>query len=231
MSEASLSADKEVRESAKGIVSGQNGAVDAEAMTGEGAVEAKAPVYIPKASELKAELARSTQKTRFRLALRNAIFVVVAVAAAAVLLAMLLMPVLRIYGTSMSPTLTEGNVVLAMKSADFKQGDIVAFYYNNKVLVKRVVAGPGSWVDISDDGTVTVNGNAIDEPYLSAPAKGQTDLTYPYQVPDGRYFVMGDNRETSVDSRASAIGSISEDQIVGKVIARVWPLNEFKLLG
>lgn len=186
---------------------------------------------IPGTDVLREELSRVNYRARFKRALRNTVFALVTVAAAAVLVATLFMPVLRIYGSSMTPTLHEGNVVVTWKASSFETGDIVSFYYNNKVLVKRVIAGPGSWVDITEDGVVTVNGEPIDEPYVSEFALGECDIEMPYQVPDGRYFVMGDHRATSVDSRSSAIGCVSEEQVVGKVLATIWPLDSIGLVS
>ena len=137
------------------------------------------------------------------------------------------MPVLQIYGTSMSPTLTEGNIVLSVKGSGFETGDVVAFYYNNKILVKRVIAQPGQWVDISKDGTVYVNDMPIEEPYLTDKAFGECDIELPYQVPESRIFVMGDHRSVSIDSRSSTIGCIAEEQIVGKIEFQIWPLSGF----
>ena len=137
------------------------------------------------------------------------------------------MPVLQIYGNSMTPTLTEGDIVLTVKNSDFNQGDIIAFYYGNKLLVKRCIAGPGSWVNIDDDGNVYVDGQLLDEPYVDEKALGDTNIELPYQVPDERYFVLGDHRATSVDSRNSTVGCVSDEQIVGQIVYRVWPLPLF----
>ena len=179
--------------------------------------------------EVEAELERVTYYRGFSRALRNTIFTLVTVAAVAVLVAVLFLPVLRIYGTSMTPSLTEGDIVLSVKSsAAVERGDIVAFYYNNKILVKRVVAFSGEWVDIDKEGNVFVNNQRMDEPYVAEPDYGiSTDIKLPYQVPESRIFVMGDHRRTSTDSRSSAIGCVAEEQIVGRIIFRVWPLNEF----
>ena len=137
-----------------------------------------------------------------------------------------MLPVLQIYGGSMSPCLEEGNIVMSVKTSNLKQGDVIAFYYNNKILIKRVIAGPGEWVDIDEDGNVYVNQEKLDEPYVKDPSLGDCNIELPYQVPDERYFVMGDHRSVSVDSRNSSVGCVTKDQIVGKIVFRIWPLNE-----
>lgn len=177
----------------------------------------------PTSDELDKELKREQYKTKYRQTLTSTVFILITAAAAAVLVATLWLPVLRIYGASMSPTLKEGETVVSLKNGDYKAGDVIAFYYGNKLLVKRFIAGPGSWVDIQEDGTVIVDGIALEEPYLQEKAFGYCDLTLPYQVPEDKYFLMGDQRETSVDSRHSSVGCISEDAIVGKIIFRIWP--------
>ncbi len=176
--------------------------------------------------ELRDELDRVRYKKNLRAAIRNTIYTLITVAAAAVLVALLLMPVLRIYGNSMTPTLYEGNIVLSLKGSGFETGDVIAFYYNNKILIKRVIAQAGEWVDIDKDGTVYVNNVAIDEPYISEKAFGECDLKLPYQVPESRIFVMGDHRSVSIDSRNTSIGCVAEEQIVGKVVFRVWPIDK-----
>lgn len=175
--------------------------------------------------ELRSELERVRYSKNFSTAVRNTIYSLITVAAAAVLIALLVMPVLRIYGDSMSPTLWEGNIVLSLKGSKFKTGDVIAFYYNNKILIKRVIAQPGQWVDIDRDGTVYVDNIRINEPYITDKAFGECDLKLPYQVPESRIFVMGDHRSVSVDSRNTSIGCVAEEQVVGKVVFRVWPLN------
>ena len=177
------------------------------------------------------ELSRARYKDSFASALKSTIYALITVAAVAVLVAVLLLPVLRIYGTSMSPTLEEGDFVVSIKGGDFKTGGIVAFYYNNKILVKRVIAHAGEWVDIDEDGTVYVNGEKIDEPYVTDLAFGECDIELPYQVPESRIFVMGDHRSVSVDSRSSTIGCVAEEQIVGEIVFCVWPLRDFGIVN
>ena len=186
----------------------------------------KKPVVIPEIEEIERELKRERYRKRYRSTLRSTIWSLVIVAAIAILVATLWMPVLQIYGTSMSPTLTDGDILVSLKGSEFKPGDIVAFYYNNKILVKRVIAGPGDWVNIDEDGNVFINGEKLDEPYLVEKALGECDITLPYQVPESRIFVMGDHRSVSVDSRSTSVGCVAEEQIVGRLVMRLWPLNK-----
>lgn len=182
---------------------------------------------IPSIEELKEQLQRERYKNRYRSTLRSTIYTLITVAAVAVLVATLLLPVLQIYGTSMSPTLTDGDIVVSVSSSDLKAKDIIAFYYNNKILVKRVIATAGEWVDIDKEGNVFVDGEKLDEPYVYEKALGECDIELPYQVPEGRVFVMGDHRSVSVDSRSTSVGCVAEEQIVGKLVFCVWPLKSF----
>ena len=188
------------------------------------------PQQPPTLEQLTAELARENYKRRFGRVLRSTLFTLVVVAAVAVLVATIWTPVLQIYGSSMTPTLNEGEIVVSVKGSDFEPGDLVAFYLGNKILVKRCIAGPGQWVDIDENGDVSVDGQLLDEPYLKEKALGECDQNFPYQVPESRYFCMGDHRATSVDSRHSAVGCVAEEQIVGKIVFRVWPLSGFGTL-
>ena len=182
---------------------------------------------MPTSAQIKAELAHERYKHRYRSVLRSTIYGLMAVAAAAVLIATLVTPVLKIYGSSMTPTMEEGNIVVALKGSDFEQGDIVAFYYNNKILIKRVIAGPGEWVTVDEDGNVYVNNVKLNEPYLTEKSLGDSNITYPYQVPADRWFVMGDHRSTSVDRRNTAVGGVADETIVGRIVWNVWPLDHF----
>lgn len=182
---------------------------------------------IPKLEEFEHELKRARYRQRYFSVLRSTVYALITVAAVAVLVATLWLPVLQIYGHSMAPTLEEGEIAVALKTAEFDTGDVIAFYYNNKILVKRVIGGPGDWVDVREDGRVSVNQILLDEPYVQEYAFGLCDIELPYQVPEGKIFVLGDNRVTSLDSRNTLVGSVAEEQIVGKIAFVVWPLEEF----
>ena len=184
----------------------------------------------PTTEQIRDELARVRYRRTFANTLRSTIFILIVVSASAVLIAVLLLPVLRIYGHSMNDTLDEGDIVISVKGSTFEPGDIIAFYYNNKLLVKRVIGQPGDWVDLDEQGNVYVNQVLLDEPYLDSKAFGETNITLPYQVPESRIFVLGDNRDVSIDSRNTSVGCVAEEQIAGKIIFRVWPLENFGVL-
>lgn len=198
-----------------------------------GRYEKKKPASMPTVSQLEAELKHEQYRRRYSNVLRSTIYTLIVVAALSVLAATLFLPVLQIYGSSMEPTVTAGNIVVSVKGASLEPGDVISFYYQNTVLVKRVIATSGDWVDIDGDGNVYVNGAMLDEPYLEDGAKayGTVNIDLPYQVPDERVFVMGDHRATSVDSRTEEIGCVAEEYIIGKIVFRIWPLNGFGFIG
>lgn len=181
---------------------------------------------LPEISQLRRELNRVRRKKDRWSAMGNLVYILAVAAAVAVLVAILALPILQIYGNSMTPTLYEGDFVVSVKGTDFQAGDLVVFYLGNNVLVKRYIAGPGQWVNIDGNGNVYVDGVLLEEPYVSEKALGDCDIELPYQVPENRIFCMGDHRTTSVDSRSTTVGCIQKDQIVGKIVFRIWPLSD-----
>ncbi len=189
------------------------------------------PVPVPSEEQVLSERRRLRRGRQFRRILGNTIAILLVVAAVAVLLVTLFLPVLQVSGTSMEPTLENGDVIVLVKTSDFNTGDLCAVRVSGNVLLKRMIAGPGDWVNIDSDGNVYVNGELLEEPYVTDKALGISDLTYPYQVPDNSIFVMGDHRSVSVDSRSSEVGCIPYDQVIGRVIIRIWPLTGFSLVS
>lgn len=181
-------------------------------------------------TQIEQELKKEKFKSRYVKVLMSTVYTLIIVASVAALIATLIMPVLQISGSSMNPTLHEGEIVLSLKTKKFDTGDIIAFYHGNKILVKRVIAKSGNWVNIDEDGKVYVNEKLLDEPYLKERNLGQIDIEFPYQVPEGSYFVLGDDRATSIDSRNSTIGCVNEEDIIGKVIFKVWPIKRIGLV-
>ncbi|NBJ88250.1 signal peptidase I [Acutalibacter sp. 1XD8-36] len=180
---------------------------------------------LPTIEQIEAELKKENNRKEYNRVLRSTIFVLLVVTAAAVIVAVLMFPVLEIKGEAMNTTLRNGDFVVTGKASEYQRGDIVAFYYNNTLLVKRIIAKGGDEVDIDGDGNVTVNGQAISEPYVTEKTLGESNVTFPYSVPQDEFFVLGDNRAQSVDSRNTALGAVTQDLIVGKLLFRVWPIT------
>lgn len=178
---------------------------------------------LPTAQQLSDEIKKISYRKKFRKTLLSTLNSLLVVAAVAVLVSMLFLPVLRVTGTSMTPTMMNNELVICSKWSDYRYGDIVAFYYNNKILLKRVIGLPGDWIDINEEGTVFLNGKELNEPYVDEKALGECDLKLPYQVPESKIFVMGDHRSTSIDSRSSSVGCVSDEYIIGRVFFRIWP--------
>ena len=186
---------------------------------------------IPSLDQIESERKRYRWKKAYIKALRGTISVLTYMAAVAALIATLVLPVLQIEGTSMEPTLVNGDIVLLTKTTTFGRGDICGFSWNNKILVKRVIGIPGDWIEMDADGTLYLNGEKLEEPYAEQVAFGECDLEFPFQVPQEQYFVLGDMRESSIDSRNTLVGCVENDQIIGKIVFRIWPLKDMKFFG
>lgn len=186
-------------------------------------------ISLPTKEQVEAERKRYRRQKAYNKALGGTVYVLTIVAAVAVLIATLILPVLQIEGTSMEPTLHNGDIVLLMKTTRFERGDLCGFTWNNKLLIKRVIGVPGDWIEIDTDGTIYLNGEQLEEPYVTSKAFGECDLEFPFQVPQEQYFVVGDMRESSIDSRNTLIGCIPKEQIVGKVFFRVWPFKSIEV--
>lgn len=193
-------------------------------------VRQRKEVAIPSLEQIKREREKLKYKKEFHRTLRHVIGVLLVAAAVSVLLATVFFPILRVSGVSMEPTLEDGQIIVLEKSGKFKTGDLIGFYYQNKILLKRVIGSAGDYIDIDADGSVYVNDEKLDEPYLKDQALGECDINLPYQVPDGKIFVMGDHRSKSIDSRSKLVGCVSDEQVVGRVVFRLWPLKSIGFL-
>ncbi len=182
---------------------------------------------VPTLKQIEDERKNLKRRRQYNRALRSTVYILIVVAAVAVLIATVFLPVLQVSGTSMEPTLVDGDIILLVKTERFKTGDLCGFYWQNNLLLKRVIGIEGDYIEIDHEGTVYVNGEPLDEPYIFEKSLGECDIDFPYQVPEGKVFVLGDHRKTSIDSRSSAIGCVAVDQIVGKVVWCIWPLNNF----
>ena len=189
----------------------------------------KGKMSLPTKQQVETERKRYRRQKAYNKALGGTIYVLTIVAAVAVLIATLVLPVLQIEGKSMEPTLVNGDIVLLTKTVNFDRGELCGFSWNNKLLIKRVIGLPGDWIEIDTDGTVYLNGEQLDEPYAEQLAVGECDLEFPFQVPQEQYFVLGDMRESSIDSRNTLIGCVEKDQIVGKVFFRIWPFKTIRI--
>ena len=188
-------------------------------------------LHIPSSEAVESELKREKYKIKYRTVLKSTVYTLIVVAAVAVLIATLVLPVLQISGESMEPSLSNGEIVVLFKTKKFERGDLCAFYYSNKILIKRVIGLPGDQIVIDEEGTVYVNSEPLDEPYITQKALGECDIEFPYEVPEQQLFVLGDKRESSIDSRSTVIGCIARDDILGRIFLKVWPLKKISIIN
>ncbi len=185
---------------------------------------------LPTANQIEAEILREKYNRKYKQVLRSTLYSLIVVAAVAVLTATLAFPVLQISGGSMEPTLNDEEIVVLLKTTNMEKGELCCFSYQNKLLIKRVVGLPGDKINIDESGNVYVNDELISEPYVTDRSLGECDITFPCYVTDNHYFVLGDHRSTSIDSRSTVIGLVSEDYIVGKIFLRIWPFDSLSLV-
>lgn len=186
---------------------------------------------LPTARQIETEILREKYVRKYKQVLRSTVYSLIIVAAVAVLIATLVFPVLQISGSSMEPTLNDEEIVVLLKTTNMTKGELCCFSYQNKLLIKRVIGLPGDKINIDENGIVYVNDEIIDEPYVTDRALGECDITFPCVVTDNHYFVLGDHRSTSIDSRSTVIGLVSEEYIVGKIFFRIWPFDKISMIA
>ena len=223
---STVTSDDDAAETAQAELASIASTVTSDDDAAEEAASAASPA-LPSKDALQAELGKERRRGTAWRAMRRIIFALVVIAAAAVIITTVALPILQISGSSMTETLYDQDIVVAVRGSDCQTGDVIAFYYNNKILVKRVIAKSGQWVNIDDKGNVYVDNQLLDEPYVINKARGECNIKLPYQVPENRLFVMGDHRATSVDSRSTTVGCVADEQIVGKLVFCVWPFERF----
>lgn len=191
---------------------------------------AREELEILNSRDLREELTREEAKHRLQRTVLNVVGVLVVVAATTTLVATRVLSLLQVNGSSMAPTFSDGEYVILLQTKDVKTGDIIGFHYGGEVLLKRIIGGEGDLIEIDQDGVVSVNGRELEEAYLTEKSLGKCQLEFPYEVPQGMVFVMGDNRAVSMDSRLKTIGCVENAQIMGRVVCIIWPWDRRKMM-
>lgn len=179
----------------------------------------------PSSEQIETAILKTKYSQKYKKVLKSTLSSLIVVAAVAVLIATLMLPVLQIQGSSMEPTLNDEEIVVLIKTSKLKRGQLCCFSYQNKLLIKRIIGVPGDSITINEEGFVYVNDVLLDEPYILDRALGECDIDFPVHVSENQYFILGDHRSTSIDSRSSAVGLVNSEQIVGKIFFRIWPFE------